>query len=343
MNKSNLHKRVVVAQIIAIIAAIVVFACATTLIVQYSTDLAGSSYASYISGWFNSLQFKSGFDTTVVLLSTITSLCGFVFGLLSLIFGIKARRYVGIWYFFQMDFVGGACGLGLSLAAPLLAITKLNAEFKYYGLLLFAFIFGAISLVFLLLQFVFFLCECKEIKNSRVSNVEVSTNEEINLDDKASSNTNNDESLVASVATEEKPVVATEDNVTTNKESSPKEEKVEEKVNPTTKKETNVTKKSSQTSNDKSKKTSTSSTDENTKKVDNKVTNDKTPVKSSGKVYHISQHPSTNKWQVKLAKGEKALKLFDTQAEAINYAKEIATNQGGSIRVHSREGKIRKA
>ena len=342
MNKSNIHKRVVAMEIIAIIAAIVVFACAITLIVQYNTDLVGSSYASYISGWFNSLQFKSGYDTTVVLLSSITSLCGFVFGLLSLIFGIKARRYVGIWYFFQMDFVGGACGLGLSLAAPLLAITKLNAEFKYYGLLLFAFIFGVISLVFLLLQFISFLCECKEIKNSHVSNLEVSTNEENNLDDKSSSNANNNESLVASATTEEKPVVTSEDNVVTVKDST-EEEKVEVKVNPTTKKENNVTKKSSQTSNDKSKKTTTSSTDENTKKVDNKVTNDKTPIKSSGKVYHISQHPSTNKWQVKLAKGEKALKLFDTQAEAINYAKEIAANQGGSIRVHSREGKIRKA
>lgn len=66
-------------------------------------------------------------------------------------------------------------------------------------------------------------------------------------------------------------------------------------------------------------------------------------VKSSGKVYHISQHPTSNKWQVKLAKGEKALKLFNTQAEAIAYAKEVSKSQGGSIRVHSMEGKIRKA
>ena len=63
----------------------------------------------------------------------------------------------------------------------------------------------------------------------------------------------------------------------------------------------------------------------------------------TNKVYHISQHPTTNKWQVKLAKGEKALKLFDTQAEALAYAKEVAKNQGGSIRLHSRKGKIRSA
>ncbi len=70
---------------------------------------------------------------------------------------------------------------------------------------------------------------------------------------------------------------------------------------------------------------------------------EKKAVKPSGKVYHISQHPTSDKWQVKLAKGEKALKLFNTQAEAIAYAKEISNNQGGSIRVHSMSGKIRKA
>ncbi len=67
------------------------------------------------------------------------------------------------------------------------------------------------------------------------------------------------------------------------------------------------------------------------------------PRVMTNKVYHISQHPTTNKWQVKLAKGEKALKLFDTQAEALAYAKEVAKNQGGSIRLHSRKGKMRSA
>lgn len=65
-------------------------------------------------------------------------------------------------------------------------------------------------------------------------------------------------------------------------------------------------------------------------------------AKSSAKVYHVSQHKD-GKWQVKAAKGEKALKLFDTQAEAIAYAKEVSKNQAASIRVHSLKGKIRKA
>ncbi len=63
--------------------------------------------------------------------------------------------------------------------------------------------------------------------------------------------------------------------------------------------------------------------------------------KPTARVYHISQHPTANKWQVKLAKGERALKLFDTQAEAIAYAKEIVSKQGGSIRLHSKKGKMR--
>ncbi len=60
------------------------------------------------------------------------------------------------------------------------------------------------------------------------------------------------------------------------------------------------------------------------------------------RVYHISKHPTTGKWQVKLATGKKAIKLFKTQAEAIAYAKDIIGKQGGSIRIHSLKGKLRK-
>ena len=48
------------------------------------------------------------------------------------------------------------------------------------------------------------------------------------------------------------------------------------------------------------------------------------------------------KWQVKFAKGVKAIKLFDTQAEAIAYAKKLAENQDGSITIHKKDGKMRK-
>lgn len=59
------------------------------------------------------------------------------------------------------------------------------------------------------------------------------------------------------------------------------------------------------------------------------------------KNYHISKRDD-GKWQVKLAGGEKAIKLFDTQAEAIDYAKSVAENQEGNITIHKRDGKIRK-
>ena len=68
------------------------------------------------------------------------------------------------------------------------------------------------------------------------------------------------------------------------------------------------------------------------------------PKKEEGaKTYHIAKRASDGKWQVKLASGEIAIKLFDTQAEAIEYAKKMAENQNGSIRVHSVKGKMRKA
>ncbi len=64
--------------------------------------------------------------------------------------------------------------------------------------------------------------------------------------------------------------------------------------------------------------------------------------KDGARTYHISKHFTSGKWQVKLANGEKAIKLFDTQLEAINYAKGLVKSQGGSIRVHSLQGRIRK-
>jgi hypothetical protein len=60
------------------------------------------------------------------------------------------------------------------------------------------------------------------------------------------------------------------------------------------------------------------------------------------RIYHIAKQDSTGKWQVRLATGQKAIKLFDTQAEAIAYAKSLVKTQGGSIRVHSLKGKLRK-
>ena len=65
--------------------------------------------------------------------------------------------------------------------------------------------------------------------------------------------------------------------------------------------------------------------------------------KSNGpRIYHISKRED-KMWQVKFATGKKAIKLFNTQAEAIVFAKKLAKSQDGSIRVHSLKGRIRKA
>lgn len=64
--------------------------------------------------------------------------------------------------------------------------------------------------------------------------------------------------------------------------------------------------------------------------------------KDKSRVYHISRH-SSGAWQVKLASGEKAIKTFSTQKEAIAFARDLVRTQGGSIRVHSLSGSIRKA
>ena len=65
------------------------------------------------------------------------------------------------------------------------------------------------------------------------------------------------------------------------------------------------------------------------------------PVKPRKKSYHIALRED-GKWQVKLSKGGRALKLFRTQAEAIAFAKEKAKNQDGHIIIHKVDGKIRK-
>ena len=68
----------------------------------------------------------------------------------------------------------------------------------------------------------------------------------------------------------------------------------------------------------------------------------KTKENAIAKTYHIAKR-ADGKWQVKLANGQIAIKLFATQNEAIEYAEKLAKNQDGSIRVHSVKGKIRKA
>lgn len=53
--------------------------------------------------------------------------------------------------------------------------------------------------------------------------------------------------------------------------------------------------------------------------------------------YHVVKR-ADGKWEVKFAGGEKAIKLFATQKEAVEYTKKMAENQGGSMLVHNSKG-----
>lgn len=90
--------------------------------------------------------------------------------------------------------------------------------------------------------------------------------------------------------------------------------------------------------------TKVNSAEKNRPATDNKRAFEQTQVgdkKDENKNYHVSLRED-GKWQVKFAKGERALKLFETQAEAISFAKKTAGNQDGSITIHKTDGKIRK-
>lgn len=56
--------------------------------------------------------------------------------------------------------------------------------------------------------------------------------------------------------------------------------------------------------------------------------------------YHVTKHPKGG-WQIKKAKAERALKRFNTQREAIEYAKELEKS-GASFVIHKADGTTRK-
>ena len=81
------------------------------------------------------------------------------------------------------------------------------------------------------------------------------------------------------------------------------------------------------------------------KKVDKRVKRKSTEkivakkgVDDSKRVYHVAKRED-GMWQVKFAGGEKAIKLFKTQKEALEYSKEMTKNQKGAMLVHNSKGK----
>ena len=65
---------------------------------------------------------------------------------------------------------------------------------------------------------------------------------------------------------------------------------------------------------------------------------EKPAKKEAAHQYHVVKRASDNMWEVKYAGGSKAIKLFKTQAEAIEYTEKMAENQGGSMLVHNSKG-----
>lgn len=68
----------------------------------------------------------------------------------------------------------------------------------------------------------------------------------------------------------------------------------------------------------------------------------KATEKKATKTYHISQRKDDNRWQVKAEGADKALKLFLTQAEAIEFAQKTAGNQDARIVIHKKDGTFRR-
>ncbi|ATO31028.1 hypothetical protein CO229_02825 [Mycoplasmopsis bovirhinis] len=58
-------------------------------------------------------------------------------------------------------------------------------------------------------------------------------------------------------------------------------------------------------------------------------------------VWHITKDKEKDKWRVYREGAERATSLFDTQKEAIPYARELAKKHNGTFYIHGENGKIR--
>lgn len=56
------------------------------------------------------------------------------------------------------------------------------------------------------------------------------------------------------------------------------------------------------------------------------------------RIYHVMKRAKDDRWIVKIAQSKKAIKIFDTQKEAIAYAEVLAGNNKGVVRVFASKG-----
>ncbi len=70
-----------------------------------------------------------------------------------------------------------------------------------------------------------------------------------------------------------------------------------------------------------------------------------TENKSAKTAYHVSKRENDGReWKVFIQGSSKVIKIFDTQAEALEYAKNLCKNKhdGSYVLLHGLDGKIRK-
>lgn len=60
--------------------------------------------------------------------------------------------------------------------------------------------------------------------------------------------------------------------------------------------------------------------------------------KDFDRIYHIMKRAKDDRWIVKIAQSRKAIKIFDTQKEAITYAEGLAVNNNGVVRIFASKG-----
>lgn len=75
------------------------------------------------------------------------------------------------------------------------------------------------------------------------------------------------------------------------------------------------------------------------KKEEKKVEKKDEKAKKNTAAYHVSKRASDGMWQVFRAGSDKVIKLFKTKAEAEEYTKQMAENQGVVYHAHASKGK----
>lgn len=76
------------------------------------------------------------------------------------------------------------------------------------------------------------------------------------------------------------------------------------------------------------------------KKVEKKPAKKIAKKEEPKKVYHVSKRASDNKWVIKFAGGEKAIKTFGTKQEAVTYIEFLVkSNKNAVVLTHASKGK----